>query len=89
MTEITKAFKEEFPTIVKRANSVARKNGHSIATHVDIGTEDKLVERVHFGYRKYTTGEYVSSAYRRNFGWKNTYYQNAIVKVMLNGNHVS
>jgi|WetSurMetagenome_2_1015567.scaffolds.fasta_scaffold526152_1 hypothetical protein len=30
-----------------------------------------------FGYRKCTTGEYVSNAYRQNFGWKNTYYQNA------------
>ena len=30
------------------------------------------------GYRKITTNEYVPKKYRRNFGWKNTYYQLAI-----------
>ena len=34
-----------------------------------------------YGYRKNTTGEYVSHAYRSNFGWKNTYYQRAILAV--------
>lgn len=33
------------------------------------------------GYRKYTTDEYVPSSYRSNFGWKNTYYQRAILAV--------
>lgn len=35
------------------------------------------------GYRKFTTGEYVSNAYRDKFGWKNTYYQAACMDVVL------
>lgn len=35
------------------------------------------------GYRKNTTGEYVSHAYRRNFGWKNTFYQSSDLRITL------
>ena len=33
------------------------------------------------GYRKYTTGEYVSKAYRANYGWKNTHYEHAALRI--------
>ena len=68
---------------IKKANSIARKHGFGTATDIVFGDEDKIVEHIHFGYRKYTTGEYVSKAYRRNFGWKNTYYQSAKTVVQL------
>ena len=57
------------------ANSFARKNGHSIATCITIGDNFKLINNTPYGYRKFTTGEYVPNKYRQNFGWKNTYYQ--------------
>ena len=77
MEKITKEFKEKYPTVVKKANIIARKNGYGFATSVSLGTEDKIISHTSYGYRKYTTGEYVSNKYRANFGWKNTYYQNA------------
>lgn len=40
-------------------------------------------EYTHHGYRKYTTDEYVPNAYRRNFGWKNTYYQPAKLVITI------
>ena len=61
----------------KRANIVARASGFGRATEYEYGTEDKILRSTPYGYRKYTTGEYVSSAYRSAFGWKNTYYQHA------------
>lgn len=61
----------------KFANSIARKHGYGVATKVLFGYQNRVVSRVEPGYRKYTTGEYVSTAYRNNFGWKNTYYQKA------------
>ena len=67
----------------RRANSIARKYGRNRATEVILGTEDRMAEYLPFGYRKYTTGQYVPNAYRRNFGWKNTYYQHAKVVVEL------
>lgn len=69
----------------KRANSIARKHGYGRATFIVIGPDDKVISHTRYGYRKYTTGEYVSSAYRKNFGWKNTYYQNAITEVQIKG----
>lgn len=63
--------------IQRYANSVARKHGHSIATEIILGSEDRVVSSTPYGFRKYTTGEYVPNAYRANFGWKNTYYQHA------------
>ena len=35
------------------------------------------------GFRKNTTGEYVPNAYRNNFGWKNTYYQHAELRIFV------
>lgn len=70
--------------IQKKANSIARKAGYGSATEIVFGEEDKVISHTSFGYRKYTTGEYVSNKYRSNFGWKNTYYQPAKTVVMIN-----
>ena len=75
--------------IKRKANSVARKNGYGKATVIIIGNEDKVVDRVDYGYRKYTTGEYVPNAYRAKFGWKNTYYQSAETTVMIDVSSIS
>jgi len=71
------------PCIQRRANIIARKQGHGIATYICFGDEDKVIDHISYGYRKETTGEYVSNAYRSNFGWKNTYYQPALTTVQL------
>lgn len=55
----------------RKANSIARRHGYGRATTVIIGKEDRVVSRVDYGYRKYTTGQYVPNAYRAKFGWKN------------------
>jgi hypothetical protein len=60
-----------------RANRVARQNGWGRATEVILGTQDRILRTCDYGYRKNTTNEYVSAAYRANFGWKNTYYCHA------------
>ncbi len=65
------------PEQQKRANTIARRYGHGTATEVRLGTEDRVVDHTRYGYRKYTTGQYVPNAYLNNFGWKNTYYQAA------------
>lgn len=83
MEEITKAFKEEFPVIVRKANSIARRAGFGFATHIEIGNEDKVVDHICYGYRKKTTGQYVPKKYLNNFGWKNTFYQHAETKVTI------
>lgn len=67
----------------KKANSIARKNGFGRATEIIFGEEEKVVDYTKYGYRKATTGEYVSAAYRAKFGWKNTYYQHAVCVVMI------
>ncbi len=67
----------------RKANTVARRNGHGRATTVILGSENRVVSHVNYGYRKYTTGEYVPVAYRQNFGWKNTYYQAAETTVEI------
>lgn len=72
-------------TIQQRGNAVARKNGYGIATEIIIGDEDRVISHISYGYRKITTGEYVPNAYRRKFGWKNTFYQQAKTVVMLKG----
>lgn len=66
--------------IQKLANIEARKHGYGKATEIKYDgrlTSAKFVSHTDYGYRKYTTGEYVPNAYRANFGWKNTYYQAA------------
>lgn len=67
----------------KEANIIARQNSFSIATEVILGKENKIIDYTRYGYRKYTTGEYVPAKYRNNFGWKNTYYQPALVSVEI------
>ncbi len=59
----------------KFANKIARRYGFHSATKIIFGRENKVLSRTDYGYRKYSTGEYVPNAYRANFGWKNTYYQ--------------
>ena len=65
------------------ANRIARQAGHGVADHIVVGDLVGVVKHIAYGYRKYTTGEYVCNKYRSCFGWKNTYYQNAITTVML------
>lgn len=67
------------------ANSIARKCGYGSATTIIFGNinEPKIVSHTPYGYRKCTTHEYVPLAYRNNFGWKNTYYQNAETTIMM------
>lgn len=69
-----------------KANRLARKYGHSRATQIKLidEGEDRVISTARRGYRKFTTGEYVSNAYRNNFGWKNTYYQPAECVVAIN-----
>jgi len=72
-------------TLQQTANSIARKRGANIATSIlfaDI-PEGKVTNHVAYGYYKNTTGERVSNAYRRNFGWKNTSYHAAVCEVTL------
>jgi len=68
------------------ANAIARKHGCGKASIIIIDptiSEGFVKEHIRFGYRKFTTGEYVPNKYRANFGWKNTYYQPAITTVVL------
>ncbi len=67
----------------KFANKIARANGFHSATKIIFGCENKILDRTDYGYRKYSTGEYVPNAYRANFGWKNTYYQHAQTVVQI------
>lgn len=69
--------------IKRLANTIARSKGYGAATKIIFGGENKVVSHTPYGYRKYTTGEYVSNAYRNKFGWKNTYYQHAITEIMV------
>ena len=70
------------------ANRIARKNRWRTATHVIYGDDTRIHGDMclSYGYRKFTTGEYVPNKYRANFGWKNTYYQCAICAVEININ---
>jgi hypothetical protein len=82
-TTTTTTTTEEIQTI---ANSFARKNGHGRATKVTLSaavTVPMIGETTRYGYRKHTTGDYVSNKYRSNYGWKNTYYQAAECEVIL------
>lgn len=67
----------------KRANIIARRAGYGSATTIIYGDANKVISHTPYGYRKRTTGEYVSNSYRNKFGWKNTYYQHAETVVML------
>jgi hypothetical protein len=76
-------------TTQKLGNIIARNNGYGRASMIIIdkrfrkGT-GKVEYHIPYGWRKNTTDEYVSNSYRRNFGWKNTYYQHAITVIRLN-----
>ena len=52
----------------------------SVVNFVDTPEEEGFIP---CGYRKNTTGEYVPNAYRRNFGWKNTFYQRACLNIYI------
>ena len=67
----------------KTANKIARRAGFLRATDIEFSGSNTVTESVSFGYRKYTTGEYVCNAYRAKFGWKNTYYQHAVCVVSI------
>jgi len=70
--------KDVISEIKTKSNSFARKNNFGKATKLVKGENDfEIVNSTQFGYRKYTTGEYVPNAYMNKFGWKNCYYQNA------------
>lgn len=66
---------------IKLANSIAREAGHARATEIRRTGKQEVLLSIKFGYRKNSTGEYVSNAYRNHFGWKNTYYQHAVCVV--------
>ena len=70
--------------LITRANALARRHGLGHATEIVAGDHDAMIRWQSAGYRKNTTGEYVSARYRANFGWKNTYYQPLECIVMLN-----
>ena len=67
----------------KRANIIARRNSCNRATKIIYTGLNDVVSFTSSGYRKFTTGEYVCNAYRAKFGWKNTYYQQAICEVSI------
>ena len=71
------------PAESRKANAFARRVGRGSATSITFGDEDKFLGYTRCGYRKTTTGEYVSNAYRAKFGWKNTYYQHAECDIQL------
>ena len=68
---------------IRKANVIARAAGFNRATRIVSGKENKVIDYVQPGYRKYSNNQYVSNAYRNNFGWKNTYYQHAICVVSI------
>ena len=68
----------------RKANSIARQAGYGTATKIVYGQGPaRVLRHTQYGYRKNTTGEYVSNKYRANFGWKYTYYQPAATTVLL------
>ncbi len=74
------------PEQQKTANRVARAARCGRATTIILSAdckEPRVVSHTPYGYRKRTTGEYVPNRYLANFGWKNTYYQNAETVVEL------
>lgn len=72
----------------KIANKIARAAGHGKATHIIMGSQNRVVCHIRYGYRKKTTGEYVSTSYRNKFGWKNTFYQSAQTVVELDASKI-
>jgi hypothetical protein len=60
----------------------------SLSSKIDTTKPDPInIEKlVSYGYRKYSTGQYVPKKYLSHFGWKNTYYQKAITEISINPN---
>lgn len=69
--------------IRRAANIIAREEGCGKASFIVTGYKNEVVEHIRYGFRKNTTDEYVPNAYRRRFGWKNTYYQAALTTVEM------
>lgn len=63
--------------IQRRANAIARAAGHGKATEIVFTGQNAVISHTPYGWRKYSTGQYVGNTYRTKFGWKNTYYQHA------------
>ena len=80
-----KNTKKNMKSTQQIANAIARKNGANIATSIVFADipDGTVTNHVKYGYFKNTTGERVSNAYRRNFGWKNTSYRPAVCEVTL------
>jgi hypothetical protein len=76
--------------ISRYANALARQAGYGMATEIwyqeipdNFPQNGYVASHVRYGWRKKSTDEYVPNAYRANFGWKNTYYQQAETVVVL------
>lgn len=75
----------EYKTIQNAANAYAKEKHWNKATALKAADIDppRMGACKRYGYRKHTTGEYVPHKYRIHFGWKNTYYQNAVSEVIV------
>ena len=74
------------PEIQRYANSIARKNGYGTATKIEFVKQLRFPmvgERIESGYRKKTTGQYVTNSYRKLCRGKGLYYQHAQTTVSL------
>lgn len=78
-------------TVQQVANAIARQWGSPWATDYVITASTKCGYRdyVRHGYRKNTTGEYVSTSYRAHFGWKNTYYQALAITAVISADYAA
>ena len=78
---------KSYQTVQQFANAAARHFGYHRADHIVVcemenpASRSKMIDHTSYGFRKFTTDEYVPNSYRNNFGWKNTYYQNAITTI--------
>lgn len=68
--------------LIRYANAVARRNGHGRADNIFVGEDDKVLAHVPYGYRKNTTGQYVTNSYVRK-GWSSVFYQHAETTVQV------
>lgn len=68
-------------SVINRIREVCKKTRSSWQSiTLKIGEKDGY-QCTPYGYRKFSDHSYVSNSYRSHFGWKNTYYQNAITKI--------
>ena len=81
-----KTFYREYKSLKQFANAYARHIGYGKADLIcveDIPIKGaRIAGRINYGWRKFTTGEYVCNAYRAK-GWHNTYYQRAHTAVAV------